>query len=809
MKVSGTLLPILIFSGFCASECEATVYYSDGTVPSVQSIHNNQAHNGDTIAIPSGTFMWTTRLNITKAIILQGAGVGVTIIKDGVQSGSLIQVSLVAGQVSGITNIEFQNGGRTNYNNVPGIIHIDGSNTNGAQFRFDHNKWYLMNGSIVPNTVLGVADHNAFTTNGRGTFTIYSSHWNDIPNGYDASWSAPIDFGSSKFFFIEDNTFTNTDTTYMGWVSDAYAGARFVVRHNTMLGMAIGDHGTESVGRERGSRAFEVYNNTMDGNNVNAFIGGSRSSTVLIHDNNVTNYWSPAYFTLSAYRNHFRFDVWGGGDGTNAWDVNSPTIFFTGSAASNTPGTTVTVSGSPNWTPNQWVGYTVRRLTDNCGSGTIDFGAITASTSNTLTYAGADFASNLSFCAGDSLEIRKVLQLLDQPGRGQGSLMANLLHPPLPPGWNNQVTEPCYMWNNGPEQVRFSSGAGTIRAGEHFFHDTPMPGYTPYTYPHPLVTGTGTPTPTPIGSPTPTPSATSTPFPSATSTATGAPTATPTPTATPAPSATTSPTPGPTPTPSPSSTPTPVPHGNPPTDFNGDGHPDYLLYNAGTRQTAIMYLNNNVVIGAALGPTLAAGWGLRGVADFNLDDHPDYLLYNTDTRQTAMWYLNNNVFIGGVYAPTLPTGWELVATGNFNNNRKPDYVLYKASTLQTAVWYLNNNVLIGGDAGPTLPNGWILIGVGDFDRDGHTDYALFYPSSGYTAILYLSGPTLIGAAWGPTVPSGWVLLATADFDGDGNLDYLLYKASTLQTAIWYLNNNVYVGGAYGPTLPAGWILAAP
>src|SRR5436190_8817507 len=137
--------------------------------------------------------------------------------------------------------------------------------------------------------------------------------------------------------------------------------------------------------------------------------------------------------------------------------------------------------------------------------------------------------------------------------------MANLLHPPLPPGWNNQVTEPCYMWNNGPEQVRFSSGAGTIRAGEHFFHDTPMPGYTPYTYPHPLVTGTGTPTPTPIGSPTPTPSATSTPFPSPTSTATGTPTATPTPTRPPpTPTPTTTPTATPTATPTPTPTPTPT-----------------------------------------------------------------------------------------------------------------------------------------------------------------------------------------------------------------------------------------------------------
>jgi hypothetical protein len=45
-------------------------------------------------------------------------------------------------------------------------------------------------------------------------------------------------------------------------------------------------------------------------------------------------------------------------------------------------------------------------------------------------------------------------------------------------------------------------------------------------------------------------------------------------------------------------------------DFNRDGKPDYLLFNPSTRQTAIWYLNNNVRISAAFGPTLAAGYTL-------------------------------------------------------------------------------------------------------------------------------------------------------------------------------------------------------
>jgi len=64
---------------------------------------------------------------------------------------------------------------------------------------------------------------------------------------------------------------------------------------------------------------------------------------------------------------------------------------------------------------------------------------------------------------------------------------------------------------------------------------------------------------------------------------------------------------------------------------------------------------------AAYGPTIASGYLLSGVADFNLDGHPDYLLYSATTRQTAIWYLNNNVFLRGAFGPTLPVGWTLVA----------------------------------------------------------------------------------------------------------------------------------------------------
>jgi hypothetical protein len=279
---------------------------------------------------------------------------------------------------------------------------------------------------------------------------------------------------------------------------------------------------------------------------------------------------------------------------------------------------------------------------------------------------------------------------------------------------------------------------------------------------------------------------------------------------TPTPSVTPTPTPTRTPTPTPTPTATPTPRPRPRTavvaDFNGDSHPDWVVRNVTTRQTAIVYLNDNVVIGAALGPTLTNSLALTGAADFNIDTHPDYALFAPNTLQTRIWYLSGPTRIGTASGPTLPAGWELVTTADFNGDNKPDFVIFKRSTRQTAIVFLNNNVAIGAALLPTLPVGWNLAAVADFNSDGHVDIALFNSATRQTVIGYLSGGTLIGAALGPTLPMNWQLVAAADFNGDGNPDYVLYKASTRQTAIWYLNNNVFVNAASGPTLPAGWSL---
>ena len=113
-------------------------------------------------------------------------------------------------------------------------------------------------------------------------------------------------------------------------------------------------------------------------------------------------------------------------------------------------------------------------------------------------------------------------------------------------------------------------------------------------------------------------------------------------------------------------------------DFNGDGHPDFVLHKACPRQTAIWYLNNNVFISGASGPTLVAGWYiLAGAADFNRDGHPDYLLLDTGGgSQSVIWYLSGRTLVGRANGPSVPPrvpgGWGLVGTSDFNGDGYPD-----------------------------------------------------------------------------------------------------------------------------------------
>ena len=773
-KTVGTLLFTLILSGFSVPRCGATVYHSNGSVANVQALHN-AALNGDTITLPAGRFSWTSRLNITKGITLQGATTIVgpssrptvtdaTIIQDNTpRSGSkvgIIAVTLNPSQSFRLTGVTFAPGISTTFPLGDGAfrLHSGGASPN-TSMRIDHCHFAsLYQGKLiwVNGWVYGVADHNVLECRGNSIpFYVWHNAYggaNQI-NG-NGSWADYPWYGTEKFFFIEDNTVIRINAVAARSLVDTLFGARWVVRHNYLQNVIPEGHGTEGSA-PRGNRADEFYDNT-----VNITVpwggGGQRSGTSFWHDNVFTGTASStgSHCSLSNFRETpSRPDpVWGIADGTSPWDANDtegnrtfveghlPFLFNSGRDTSSVNSRGVIHDSTKNWAANQWVGYSINNLnlTDAYGSYVI------SNTSNTITYfyyTGTDTAGRyLIFNAGDRYEIYRVLIMMDQNGRGKTDQIVGV--PPINTttgraSWPHSALEPCYSWNNVYTRTNTALGFDApaqqpttklnidyVNLGGGFPADTTPAvvssrytaalngvAYTgTFTYPHPLVSGQPTPTPIPSATPTPEPTATPTPTPDPSATPTPEPTATPTPDPTVTPTPTPRPTPTPTPTPRPTPTPTPTPTcGLPNTDFNHDGKPDYVLYNATTRATAVWYMNNNVYAGGASGPTLPAGWRLVGVADFNRNGKTDYLLFNPGTRQTAVWYMNNNVYVSSAFGPTIASGYELTGTADFNRDGKPDYVLYNPSTRQTVLYYLNNNVYVSSAYGPTLSAGWSLV----------------------------------------------------------------------------------------------------
>lgn len=550
---------LIIATLLISTSAWATTWNSDGSSTSIQTIHGTLAVDGDTITIPAGTFTWTTGITLSKAITLQGQGVGTTIVKDGVTSGRFLTWDYRATSSGAVrlTGIEFQNGGRTTVSADPtGVLKIIGSNTNGTTFRMDHCSWTDLNGPAVFETVIGVIDHNTFTRtvaiSGAITYS-HCSYWNGSVDYGDRSWTAATGFGTSNFLFYEDNTVTQTKPAPLTWLHDGADGLRAVIRHNTLTNVKItAAHGTESFQRHRGTRAMEIYQNsivaTEDYGQNN--IGQIRSGVAVFHDNTLTgsSFWHPygtPTLTITNYRVNSSDNPWWAADGTNQWDVNDSTVYDSGTVTSS--GSLTLTDNTKNWTTNQYVGYQVRKM----GQTNPTASQITANTATQLTFqAGHD--SSVSFTVGNTYQIRKVTQALDSIGRAVGSEISGA-SPTPPAGWNDQVTEPCYSWNNfddatpAPHAIGFTAQNAIIRSGEHYFNNTAMPGYSTYTYPHPLTGAGPSATPTPTASPTPTATSTATPTATATFTPTPSATVSPTPTATSTPTATATSTPTPTP----------------------------------------------------------------------------------------------------------------------------------------------------------------------------------------------------------------------------------------------------------------------
>jgi hypothetical protein len=219
----------------------------------------NSAASGDTVVVPAGSCSWTSGVNIPngKHITLRGAGINVTTITRGDQQLTFN----LNGSATRITGFTFQQG----------QIVIGGDNATPVQdFRIDHNRF--VGGNY--NGYVAIEISCPFAVSPTGTFcrglvdnNTFEAGAVARPMGFaaasslHAAWSIPTNLGGQDTVFIEDNSFSAPSGSLWHYIDTNYAG-RFVFRFNTTASMGAEVHSLQGW---RGSRAWEIYKNTMNG----------------------------------------------------------------------------------------------------------------------------------------------------------------------------------------------------------------------------------------------------------------------------------------------------------------------------------------------------------------------------------------------------------------------------------------------------------------------------------------------------------------------------------------------------------------
>jgi hypothetical protein len=491
----------------------------------------SNASDGDTVTVPAGTATWSSQLTITKNITLQGAGIGQTIIYDNSPKGTSSQHLLLARlskdkPLFRLTGFQFSVPANPSPSAVAssdygtGVLEFQGGSTAAenplvvgmtSQFRFDHCKLDRLVGvGMTFRNILGVVDHVEWIDSGRTNATtasywggwqgacVYSDKWGGQAWG-NGSWADDSSWGSNRFLFFEDCTLTGLERNQIFPEIDGFEGARFVVRHCTFNDADQGGHGTETPGR--GTRAKEIYNNTFISSHAGKGPAQLRSGTELIHDNRYTNFTGAQ--GLKAYR-LFAPKEWGYADGRNPYDENG--VLVAGGTHTGPSGSR-TLTDANHTFPSSYDGradgvyYIVKNLDQLAtlmnGTQAPVQSFIRLVGAHTINDGGSD-ATALNWNTGNRYEIWTVKTVLDQPGQGKGLLLVGgppLIGSPAQPATWPQAgypREPIYSWNNldsNGMQLNVLAGEPGLMAGRDYLNSTPKPGYTPYTYPHPL-TGT-------------------------------------------------------------------------------------------------------------------------------------------------------------------------------------------------------------------------------------------------------------------------------------------------------------------------------
>ncbi len=274
------------------------------------------ASDGDTVTVPAGeaTYDDTHLVTCTKGITLQGAGIDSTIIYDAT-SGTYVKEPFVFTTKTGYTTIitGFTFDGASSGASSMGIVKVTGTYGTG-NFRVHGNKFRNISiRGLVTNTIFGCIDNNTFLCPYNASAQAIS-----IFGDGNTAWTRALTLGTANAVYIEDNTFT------FAYVNDgcldAYGGARYVFRYNTITNTTIGHHGCDS-GSYRSTHSWEIYENTFDKSTAGTTrLFFSRGGTGVIYNNTYTGNYT--VMELSNYRSCASYTTWGICDGDNPIDGN-------------------------------------------------------------------------------------------------------------------------------------------------------------------------------------------------------------------------------------------------------------------------------------------------------------------------------------------------------------------------------------------------------------------------------------------------------------------------------------------------------
>lgn len=466
------------------------------------------------VNIPAGTCVWTTTISVTQpaavtSLTVIGAGNllcpascdDATTINDqtphtGGDIGA-INITTSAGatlsRFSGIT-FTYSSGSNTFH----GTMQYAGSSKN---IRWDHNHFKFITAVVctLDGPMEGVIDHNFFqmvnpsTNNGCKIQGDSGGHLGDV------EWSQATQFGTIHFIFFEDNVFSG------GVPEDCRFGGRFVARHNTLTWPVTGSpagggwqgHATGSAGNDgRSCRAFESYLNTFTGqsSNPNFTSEFSDGGPQLTWGNTIVGMQHNLYFVNDrgnngTYTQSATPAGWGycgtnfNGTGSN-WDQNvAPTNGYAcidqvgrgiGDLLTGVPPTKVnSTTGTIAW-PNQArepdYSWLENWTTPSGGSGNGFLGVIDP--------AGGTIVNNRDFyfqCDANNPTCPGVFN--GSVGVGTGPFAARPLACTAGPG----STPGVGFWDTTNSILWVCTVTGNPGTWTNY--------YTPFTYPHPLVSG--------------------------------------------------------------------------------------------------------------------------------------------------------------------------------------------------------------------------------------------------------------------------------------------------------------------------------